>query len=173
MSSPPTRDPLDVIRMQSDSNGWGGTFEYATKFDEPDLNTVLALWHAKAKGGIPARTALTARDLAHVLPNLWMVEAVREGARVRYRVRRSGTAVASVMGDMTGRFLDEAIPPPLVSRWEAAAGAFLACARPIRFTTTIDLPHANFFRSEAFHAPLLDAVGAQTILMGVSYFHPA
>jgi hypothetical protein len=172
MNNPPTLDPLELIRRQSAADGWGGTFEYATAFTEPKLNDVLKLWKKKAGGGIPARTSFAARELVDVLPNFWLAETVHEDGRLRYRIRRAGTAVAAVMGDMTGKFLDEAIPQPLVRRWEMATAAFIACSRPVRFNTIVDLPHANFLLSESFNAPLLDIHGAQTILMAVSFFQP-
>jgi hypothetical protein len=166
-------DPLDEIRILSEHNGWGGTFEYAIAFDHPKLDSMLVRWLAKARDGIPRRSDLDARTLQDILPNLWMVDAVPSGATTRYRCRRMGTEVAAALGEMTGKYLDETIPAPLLPRWTLACEAFLRCRKPVRFTCNVDLPQANFLQAEALHAPLLDAAGKPTILMSVMFFRPA
>src|SRR5258708_3004416 len=121
MSSEVPIDPLLALRPQSDLFGWGGQFEYATSFEHPKLNDVLASWLERARGGIPSRADFGMRTLKDVLPPFWMFEKVGRGEMARYRCRRMGTEIAAAFGDMTGKYLDEAIPGELVPRWTTAS----------------------------------------------------
>ncbi len=165
-----TTDPLDAMIAQADVLGWAGHIEYASAFDRPELNAVLALWREKGRGGIPSRADFDARALKSILRNLWMLEEVANGAGRRYRYRFVGSEIAAVYGETTGRYIDEVIPAGILPRWMAACEGMLRCHAPLRVTTNIDLPQANYLSLESFHAPLLDADSRPTILMCVSFF---
>ena len=44
-----------------------------------------------------------------------------------------GTAFAQILGDLTGKFIDEAVPAEFVPRWHASLDATLATGAPLRF----------------------------------------
>ena len=170
MDSEQPADPVEEMAAKADVFGWGGRIAYATAFDRPELNAVLALWHEKGNGDIPLRTAFGARDFKSILPHLWMLEEAMRGTERRYRYRRVGTEIANVFGETTGKCIDEVIPPHLLPRWTEACAALLRCRAPVRVSTNVDLPRANYLSLESFHAPLLDAEHRPTILMCVTFF---
>ncbi|MBI3503437.1 MAG: PAS domain-containing protein [Proteobacteria bacterium] len=75
---------------------------------------IAALWDYWAGvwgrcGRMPRRADIDPIDIPKLLPNLWIVDYDRPGARFRYRL--IGTAVTRAWdGDITGRYLDQEIP---------------------------------------------------------------
>ena len=102
-------------------NGWPLIADPHLRFLTPQLKTVLALWHTtRGSQTMPARSNLTMRDLKTALPNLAFLNIVRDGARLRFKVRLAGGALDHFLdGPTTGRFVDEAIPDEFAQKWAA------------------------------------------------------
>ncbi|HEY5336846.1 MAG TPA: hypothetical protein VIJ85_01475, partial [Rhizomicrobium sp.] len=84
-----------------------------------------------------------------------------------------GTQFAQVMGDLTGRFLDETIPDPFLPRWNAALDAVLDSGMPLRFVSRSDTANKAFLVGEFFEAPLLAEDGAMNLVFAAGIFTPA
>lgn len=133
-------------------------------FEAPTLKKALALWREKADGcGVPSRREFGARVLKAHLPHLTIVDAVDEGQVRRYRFRLMGTAIAELLGDHTGKFIDEAIVSPFRERWTAVMATPLAAGAPVRIFGRVEYNNLDFLAMEILLAPLRDD-DAQSIL---------
>jgi hypothetical protein len=148
-------------------NGWVGFCDPQLAFRSSELSELSALWHqAKGAGDIPRRADFTPRVLKSCLPHVAIYERVicpQKG--VRYRVRLMGTRFAGVMGDLTGKFVDEAIAPQFLPRWYAALDAVLDANAPLRFLSRSDTTDKKFLLGEFFEAPLLNDNGAPDLVL--------
>jgi hypothetical protein len=95
---------------------------------------------------------------------------VTEEGRSRYRVRLMGTTFAETMGDLTGKYLDEAIPESFLPRWYAALDAALDAGVPLRFVARSDTAGKSYLVAEYFEAPLLDDNGVANMILACSHF---
>ena len=139
-------------------------------FETPALTNALALWQEKAVGReIPSRRDFSAHALKAYLPTVAIVEAVDEGDARRYRFRLMGTAIADLLGDYTGKFIDEAVASPFRERWLTMMGAPLAAGAPLRFFGRVGYNDLNYLSMELLFAPMRDE-GAQSILI-VTHAH--
>jgi hypothetical protein len=126
-------------------------------FETPALAKALALWREKTgEREIPPRCDFGAHALKAYLPTVAIVEAVDEGGTRRYRFRLMGTAIADLLGDHTGKFIDEAVASPFRERWSAAMGATLAAGAPLRLFGRVGYNNLNFLSMELLLAPLRD-----------------
>ncbi len=76
-----------------------------------------------------------------------------------------GTKFADVMGDMTGKFIDEAVPAEFIPRWYAALDAVMATPRAAgAFCRARIRRTGRFLYGEFFEAPLLDDDGAPSLV---------
>ncbi len=134
-------------------------------FEAPALAKALALWQEKAGGReIPSRRDFSAHALKAYLPVVAIVEAVDEGDTRRYRFRLMGTAIADLLGDHTGKFIDEAVVSPFRERWSAIMDATLAAGAPLRLFGRVEFNNLNYLSMELLFAPMRDD-HAQSILI--------
>src|SRR5580692_6842000 len=104
------------------AEGWAGLCDNTLAFRRPELTAMLALWREQMKdGAAPYRHSMTPQLLKSHLPHIAIYERVQAASgKHRYRVRLMGTKFSAVMGDFTGKFIDEAVPPQFLVRWHAA-----------------------------------------------------
>ena len=132
------------------------------------------LWRSLAVGKpAPSRADFDARTLKPYLRNIMIIERVFIGpGRWRYRTRLTGTGVAEIIGDPTGKFLEEQLPLELVPRWTSIYDTTLDGGQPLRLVAEFELPQLAFLRGEALIAPLADRNGKLTLVFGCIYFEP-
>jgi hypothetical protein len=114
--------------------------EVATRAIAEDrvLSAVLKYWRSKLGGrAMPRRADIDPTEIPHLLPHLQLVERV--GARYRYRL--AGTAIVEAYGgELTGKFVDEVLPPPRRAVAEHHYKMVFTMKRPIfvrhTYTTT-------------------------------------
>src|SRR5271155_1371775 len=136
-------------------------------FETPMLGRALALWQEKAVGReIPSRRDMGARALKAFLPHVTIVDVVGEGAARRYRFRLLGTAVADLFGNLTGKFVDEAIVSPFRERWSAIMSATLDAGAPLRFFGRVEYNNRDYLSLELLLAPLSDESAEAILLVG-------
>jgi hypothetical protein len=159
------------FNAQAAANGWPTLCDSSLAFDRPELAAVCDLWFGLAAGGaIPARLDMTPRLLKDYLPYVSFYERIEGGDRRRYRIRLQGSAYQPVMGSLTGKFVDEAVPPVQVPVWEATLDAVIAQNGPLRFLARNALLGKSFLVGEHFTAPLLGIDGTPNCVMGVGYY---
>ena len=141
-------------------------------FEQPELNQLRDVWYEKAAGRpIPYRSDFDARALKPVLRNIVILQQVLDGVLVRYRIRLMGSELTRLVGEGTGRFLDECVRPEAVPLWRAAYDAVMGAQAPLRIHTQYEAHRVNYLTSESFNAPMLDADGNASLLLSCAYFH--
>ena len=147
--------------------GWHSLCDPTLQFSHPELTKLLELWltHAGASG-IPPRREMSARMLKSILRDVAIYERVPSSGGRRYRVRLIGSGFAQIVGDLTGKFIDEAVAPEIVSRWHGALDATLGAAAPLRFVGREETSGMIFLTGEFFSAPLMADDGQVDLVLG-------
>lgn len=156
----------------ANERGWAALCDASLAFGDPRFDPLVAIWHeAAAQGRLPRRSELGPRSLKLLLKNIAIYERIVNG-NVRYRVRLMGTAFADVMGDLSGKFIDEAVPPAHLPRWHAALDAAIAARAPLRFMSRNDTTAKSWLVAEYFEAPLVAEDGSVSLILAAGYFEP-
>lgn len=166
-------DPMKAFNERAKASGWTFSCGPATGFDHPALSAALALWREKAKGrAMPARSDMTARLMKAYMPHMSILEKVTTAKGPRYRVRLHGTALASYAGDLTGKFLDEIIPPSLVGSYTSVYDTVLELLEPVRLVRDYQVPELDYLAGESLIVPL-SAPGKPTpLILSITYVEP-
>jgi hypothetical protein len=162
----------DAFNARASREGWGSLCDPCLAFRCPELSRMLALWREKAgEKPVPARGDFSLRCLKDFLRDVAIYERVLlSTGHCRYRVRLMGTAFAETMGDLTGKFLDEAVPEAFLPRWYAALDAAFEANAPLRFVARSDTANKSFLIAEYFEAPLVSEGGETNLVLAASHF---
>ncbi len=154
------------------TNGWPALCDASAKFVHPDLCRLLGLWRRQAKAhGIPLHADMTPRLLKSFLGDIALYERIAlPGAQRRWRVRLMGASFGQIMGELSGKFLDETVPTEMLPRWDGALDITLAHRVPLRFLGRADTGAKQFLTGEFFSAPLLGADGSPSMVLGAGRF---
>jgi hypothetical protein len=157
---------------QATRGDWHSLCDPALAFLHPDLGRLLDLWRSEAgDGGIPHRRVMSPRLLKSFLRDIAIYERLKgEDGKRRYRVRLMGTAFAQILGDLTGKFVDEAVPAEFVPRWHAALDLTLAGRAPLRFLGREDTNRMTFLTGEFFSAPLIADDGQMSLVLAAARY---
>jgi len=166
------RDPAEALNARAKAQNWGVRADPALGFEHKDLVALNAMWFEKATKGIPKRSDFDIRTLKPWVRNISIVERVHEGGRTRYRFRLLGTGVGHVLGECTGKYLDEIVPADKLSIWESAYEAVLARDVPLRILSDFKMPQINYMRGEYFAAPLVGEDGQANMILAATYLSP-
>jgi hypothetical protein len=174
MGLPEANNAAWDLDRKARAEGWPFRCDATLDFGRRELNALRDLWKARAVGKIaPSRADFDARSLKPYLRHILIIERVFVGPdRWRYRTRLAGTALTEIIGDHTGKFLEEQLPLELVPRWSSVYDAVLDGAQPLRLIADFELPQLSFLRGEALIAPLSDRSGRLTLMFGCIYFAP-
>lgn len=153
------------------AEGWPSLCDAALSFHRVEFRVLTATWRSFATRQLPTRKDFTPRSLKALLRNVAIYERVANGT-VRYRVRLMGTAFADVMGDLSGKFLDEAIPAEHLTRWHAALDTAIEAGAPLRFVSRTDTVNKPFLVGEYFEAPILTDDGSPNMILAAGMFAP-
>jgi hypothetical protein len=146
---------------------WASLCDVTLRFVHPDLVKLHDVWNAEAgAAGIPFRRSLSPRVLKPFLRDIAIYERIGEGETRRYRVRLMGTSFAQILTDLTGKFVDEAVPAAVLPRWYGALDTTLGMKAPLRFLGREDTNDMSFLTGEFFSAPLLSDDGQMTMVIG-------
>jgi len=139
-------------------------------FDTPALAQVASVWREKAAGrDMPLRRDMGARALKPFLPNVVVLDVVETGGQRRYLIRLMGTSIAEVLGEHTGKFLDETIISPFRERWSAAMDATVSAGSPIRLSGRVDYGGHDYLAMEMVLAPVAQCDDSSAAIVGVAY----
>jgi len=164
-------DPAGVVNAYATEQGWPLRGSAVLEFDRPELNQLRDIWLEKAAGTpIPYRSDFDARTLKPMLRNVVILEHVEDGGRWRYRIRLMGSEISRLMGEGTGRFLDECVSANTLPRWLIAYDAVMEAQVALRFLSRYEAQRVRYLTSESFIAPMLDARGNPTLLLSCAYF---
>ena len=150
---------------------WHSLCDATLRFNHPDLIRLLALWRSEAGDRpVPLRSTMSPRLLKPFLRDIAIYERSGEGHARRYRVRLMGTAFAQIQGDLTGSFIDEAVPSEFVPRWHASLDATLATGAPLRFLAREDTKGLTFLTGEFFSGPLAADDGRVNLVLSAARY---
>ncbi|HTK79855.1 MAG TPA: PAS domain-containing protein [Rhizomicrobium sp.] len=152
--------------------GWSSNCDESLAFARLELRSLLNVWRGFAVGErIPSCKDFTPRTLKSLLRSVAVFERVTNG-KVRYRVKLMGTAFTDVMGEQSGKYLDEAMPKEFLPRWSAALDAVLEAGMPLRFVAKSDAGKKSYLVGEFLGAPLLTDAGSPTMVLAAAHFAP-
>jgi hypothetical protein len=161
---------ITAFNAQAEAEGWEQFCDPGPCYERPEFAAMLALWKTHARGRAPpARSDLSARVLKTYLPHIGLKERVQENPS-RYRWRLTGTRVAQIIGDRTGKYADEDAPPQLVARWNASCDLILAACTPLRFVGRVLANNKDYLCSDLLFMPLADAQGTPRFVMGFGHY---
>ena len=156
----------------AEAEGWHSTCSAALEFQHRALVDLLAIWRRFAlQGSVPRRVDLTPRLLRAHLGDVAIYERSNDG-RERYRMRVMGLRLSSVLGDLNGKYLDEAVPANFLKRWHAAPNAVLEAGAPLRFLSRAEIANKPFITGEYLMAPLIGDSGATDTVLACALFGP-
>jgi hypothetical protein len=168
--SPIIGDAAEYNRA-SKAGDWHSLCDVTLKFLHPDLIKLHELWKSEAtENGVPLRRTMSPRLLKSFLRDIALYERIGEGAQRRYRVRLMGTSFAQILGDLTGKFLDEAVAADILPRWYGALDATLGAKAPLRFLGREDTNQMSFLTGEFFSAPLIADDGQINLVLGAARY---
>lgn len=167
-------DPVAALNAHAIAMGWGIRCYEDLHFVQPELNRLRDVWQDKARiAGWPSRAEMDARVLKPFLSHVSLLERVTEsGGGRRYRLRLLGTAVAELLGEQTGRYLDEFLPDRVLPRWMMLYDTVLAGREPLRFVSRFEIPQMSYLDGEFFAAPLGNDGARPTLILNATYFTP-
>ena len=148
----------DIARREQ----WPTLCDPTCSFRHPPLRQLLEVWRAAAgPNAIPFRSALTPRKLQPFMRSLAIYERLIDcDGTTRYRVRLFSSGWVEFYGEMTGRFLDEVVPPAFLARWHALPDTALGAGRPVRMAARCDTFGKAYMTAEVLCAPMRAADGA-------------
>jgi hypothetical protein len=166
------REAVDAFNALSARENWQQQCDPALRFIHADFPVMLALWQSQTDGrAMPVRADMTPRALKGFLPRVAINERV-SSEPPRYTWRLMGTQVAQVLGERTGKFIDEDAPPRQVARWNASLGLVLNTARPMRFLGRVLANDKTYLSSELLFMPLADETGTPRFVLGFGHYAP-
>jgi hypothetical protein len=139
----------------TERTGSPGRADATLSFEQEELRQALSVWREKAGSGeMPSRRDISATTLKPFLPNVAIMDVVEEGGQRRFKIRLIGTAVARLLGDHTGRFLDEAIASPQRERWSSVINAAVNARAPLRNFGRLEYRGQEYLTVELMMAPI-------------------
>ena len=124
-------------------------------FEREPNKLAFAYWQNRCAGrSMPARAELDPVAMKKFTPHVGLVEPRPTAAGTGYFIRRAGSRWEDVYGAMTGKLLQDFLPPHLVPAWHAVFEGVATSAKPIRLTTQVDFQDKNWLAIELMVAPL-------------------
>ena len=163
-------DAVAAFNALSARENWEQQCDPTLTFAHSDFPVMLDIWKKQADGKpMPMRRSMTPRALKGFLPRV----AINERVSIhppRFKWRLMGTQVAQVLGERTGKYMDEDAPPRQVARWNASLDLVLRTARLMRFCGRVLANNKTFLASELLFMPLSDDTGAPCFVMGFGHY---
>jgi hypothetical protein len=150
-------DAADAYNALAEREGWQSRCHRTLTFQQPQMHALLDIWRGLASdvGGIPRRKDLTPQKLRAHLADIGIYERLNTSSgEPRYRVRVMGARFGAVLGNFTGRYFDEAIPPQFQKRWRTAPDTVMAAAEPLRFVSRSETAGKGHITGEYLMCPL-------------------
>jgi hypothetical protein len=142
----------------------------ALDFENRKLADAAAIWREKSsQSALPPRSEFCARTLKSYLPNVIVADAVEESGRCRFWFRLMGTTISELLGDHTGKFLDDAIVSPFRERWSAVLDSANKAGCPMRIHGRLEYQQQNYLSMELMVAPLGPDTGRAPAVLAIAY----
>jgi hypothetical protein len=161
-----------TLNQKAARQKWHHFCDPGLAFGDAFHDRFLETWRAKAGDrAMPARSELTPRDLKDVLCNIVVFERIARNPS-RYMFRLVGTRLAEITGHVTGKTLEECVPPELVPRWTECGDLVLDGCQPLRFIGRVHLRGREYLDAENLFVPLANDSGEPAFVMGLCHYTP-
>lgn len=130
-------------------------FDPTLAFEREPNKLAYAYWLSRCQGhAMPARTDLDPVAMKKFTPHIGLVELRPSGTSTNYFVRRAGSRWEDVYGPMTGRYMQDILPPHLLPCWREIFDTPTVAEKQIRLTTQVDFQGKTWLSIEMLIAPL-------------------
>jgi hypothetical protein len=151
--------------------GWPVYCDPSLSFDAQELKDLAdILQGVRGARDYPARSDLTVRLMKAHVAHMTIYE---RDASKRWRVRLMGSHFARAYSDLTGKYLDEAVTPDRLPRFEATLDLALQAKGKLRFLAQADVVDREFLIGEYLVAPLANDNGEPTMVLSRVHFSRA
>ncbi len=165
-------EAVKSLNQRAARENWYYVCDPSLAFSDPIYERLLGLWRSRSEGRpMPRRSQMTPRELKDVLRNLLVLERV-ERQPSRYRARLIGTSLTSMVGDRTGKMVEEVLPPEQVTRWAICHDLVLDGGVPLRFVGRVHLQGKEFLNAENLYVPLANDNDEPVFVMGLCRYTP-
>jgi hypothetical protein len=131
-------------------------FDWGLGFTQTPARLAYEYWSACRVGrAMPSRDDLNPAGMRKFSPHVGLIEIRADpDGHTDYFIRRAGGKWEEVYGPMTGRYIQEFLPPHLEGRWRALFDAVLERNLPVCARTGIEFQKKTWLMAEMFVAPL-------------------
>jgi len=151
---------------------WYHICDPSLSFSDPCYIQLLELWRTKAgTKKMPARSDMTFRELKDLLRNILVFERVSLNPS-RYKFRLVGTGLHSMAGELTGKMVEDVVPPEHLPRWIGCGDLILDGGRPLRFIGRVHMEGKEYLNAENLFVPLANDNDEPTFVMGLCRYTP-
>ena len=120
---------------------------------------------------MPSRSDITPRDLKDILRTVLMFERVSQNPS-HYRWRLIGTGLTSILGENTGKTLEESLPTEHIERWTECGDMILEGGQPLRFLGRVHMQGREYLDAENLFVPLANDNGEPSFILGQCRYTP-
>jgi len=161
-----------ALNQRAAKEKWYHYCDPTLAFSDTSYNELLDLWRLKAAGrAMPTRSEMTARELKGILRNILVIERVQQNPS-RYKFRLVGTGLTHMAGELTGKTVDEVVPPEHLPRWNDCCDLVLDGGQPIRFLGRVHLEGREYLDAENLYVPLANDEGVPSFTMALCRYRP-
>lgn len=120
---------------------------------------------------MPTRSDITPRDLKDILRTVLLFERVSQNPS-HYRWRLIGTGLTSILGENTGKTLEESLPTEHIERWTECGDMILEGGQPLRFLGRVHINGREYLDAENLFVPLANDNGEPSFILGQCRYTP-
>jgi hypothetical protein len=163
---------FEEYNRRAELDGWPSRVDATLAFEAEELREAHAVWKAASAGRpFPTRADMQPRLMKRFLSQVALMDIVRQAGRTRFRIRLTGTALDRTFGGLTGSFLDETLPEPFRSRWDATLKVPLQAKCAARSLGRVEYRDQTYLMAETFFAPLGTNAEAPDAMLVVVHTH--
>jgi len=154
--------PVEAFNARARRERWPVVCCAPPHFDSGALADIAAIWDfVRGDQALPVRSEFSARALGRHMGCITFIDLVWQPAAMtpRYRMGFFGSRLSVYAGDLTGRFVDEAVDAELVPTWYAEFAVAAALLAPVRFVSRVRAFRLDLASAETLLAPLANASG--------------
>ncbi len=161
-----------ALNQKAVRQNWHHFVDPTLAFTDTHYDVLLNLWRSKAGGRkMPSRSDMTPRDLKPILRQVLLFERISKNPS-RYRWRIVGTSLTSILGENTGKMLEESIPPEHLERWTDCGDLILDGGLPLRFLGRVHVRGREYLDAENLFVPLANDNGEPAFVLGQCRYTP-
>ncbi len=166
-------DPAHALNRRAKERNWAVACDTSLSFVRPELAAMLEVWREHCRPNrLPSRSEFTHRDLKPFLRELCILGITGSRSPRRYMHRFVGSSLVERLGEITGVFLHDYLPPPIHEKIAFFLDGAVDGRCPLRTVIEFELPAVSHMRAEAFLMPLAADGERPDTVFSLTYFAP-